>query len=123
MKNRSIALCAFVLMCSGCFLVQGHAEMVKRDREGGVLALKGDRDKAMADAKTQMTGNCPDGYEITGEEMVKVGERTEAAEDTEMGKKSRSKSSETVTEEVKEYRVTYQCNVAAASSGGETPAS
>ena len=123
MRNWVFAVSALAVVCGGCFLVQGHAEMVKRDREGGILALKGDHDKAMADAKGQMAGNCPDGYEVTGEEMVKVGERTEAAEDTSVERKSLSKSSESVTEEVKEYRVSYKCTTAAASSGGETPAS
>ena len=123
MRNWVFAVSAISVICAGCFMVQGHAEMVKRDRQGGILALKGDRDKAMADAKGQMAGNCPEGYEITGEEMVKVGEHTAAAEDTSVHKKSLSTSSDSVTEDVKEYRVTYQCTTAAASAGGETPAS
>jgi hypothetical protein len=94
---------------TGCFMIQGRAEMVKRDKGGGVLALKGDRDKAMEDAKRQMSANCPAGYEIIGEEMAKVGEVTEGQEDTDFKKKGASKSTSSVTEEVKEYRITYSC--------------
>ncbi|HET9960572.1 MAG TPA: hypothetical protein VFQ61_39145 [Polyangiaceae bacterium] len=101
---------AVLLGASGCFLIQGRAELVKRDKAGGVLALKGDRNKAMEDAKRQMSANCPEGYEIVGEEMAKVGETTEAAEDAAFGKKSASKSSTSVTTDVKEYRITYSCN-------------
>jgi hypothetical protein len=94
----------------GCM---GHAEMVKRDKAGGVLALKGDRGKAMEDANAQMAANCPNGFEIVGEEMAKVGEVTEAHGDTdnkEKGKGSTTNAS-SVTSEVKEYRITYQCKV------------
>jgi len=100
---------AVALFLGGCFMIQGHAEMVKRDKVGGVLALKGDRDKAMEDAKTQMTANCPGGYEITGEEMVKVGNETESAEDTKLEKKGTSSSGSSVTTDVTEYRITYAC--------------
>ena len=110
-----------VLSLTGCFMIQGHAEMVKRDKSGGVLALKGDRDKAMADAKNQMSSNCPNGYQITGEEMAKVGEKTEGAEDTNYKKKGAEKTTESVTQDVKEYRITYECNGAAPppTEGGE----
>lgn len=96
----------------GCFMIQGRAEMVKRDKAGGVLALKGDRDKAMEDAKHQMASNCPDGYEIVGEEMAKVGETTDSNEDTSFQKKGASKSTSSVTQDVKEYRITYSCKAA-----------
>ena len=96
----------------GCFMIQGRAEMVKRDKAGGVLALKGDRDKAMEDAKRQMSSNCPDGYEIVGEEMAKVGETTDSNEDTAFQKKGASKSSSSVTQDLKEYRITYSCKSA-----------
>jgi hypothetical protein len=95
------------LAATGCM---GHAELVKRDQGGGILALKGDREKAMADAKGQMAANCPSGYEIVGEEMAKVGEATESKEDAAFEKKSASKSTSSVTQDVKEYRITYKCN-------------
>jgi hypothetical protein len=100
-------------------MVQGHAEMVKRDKTGGVFALKGDRNKAMEDAKNQMSANCPGGYQIVGEEMAKVGEKTEGAEDTHFKKKGSEKTSESMTSEVKEYRITYECSGAAGGGGGE----
>jgi hypothetical protein len=110
--NRRMTAVAVVLLGTGCFMIQGKAEMVKRDKGGGVLALKGDRDKAMEDAKRQMSSNCPNGYEIIGEEMAKVGEQTEGAEDTAFEKKGASKSTSSVTQDVKEYRITYSCKSA-----------
>jgi hypothetical protein len=111
--NKPVIACAIALFgAAGCFMIQGHAEMVKREKAGGVLALKGDREKAMADAKNQMAANCPDGYEIVGEEMAKVGEQTSAAENTDYKNKGSSKSTSSVTEDVKEYRITYACKAA-----------
>ena len=111
--KKSVIACAVAMFGTvGCFMIQGHAEMVKRDKGGGVLALKGDRNKAMEDAKRQMGSNCPDGYEIVGEEMAKVGETTDAAEDTSFGKKSASKNTSSVTQDLKEYRITYSCKAA-----------
>src|SRR5687767_1323912 len=122
MRERVIAAAIAVLAMGGCFMIQGRAEMVKRNKEGGVLALKGDRDKAMEDAKVQMASNCPSGFEITGEEMAKVGEKTEGVEDTQYDKGSHEKSSESVKSDVQEYRITYECQSADASTataGGE----
>jgi hypothetical protein len=123
MLQRISVVCAvLVLGLAGCFMIQGHAEMVKRDQSGGVLALQGDHDKAMEDAKKQMASNCPSGYQITGEENVKVGEKTEGNEDTQFEKHGNEKSTESTTSEVKEHRITYACNgVAPASSGSEVP--
>jgi hypothetical protein len=112
MKMRLAACAVAVLSATGCFMIQGRAEMVKRDKAGGVLALKGDRDKAMEDAKKQMSANCPNGYEIVGEEMAKVGEETEGQEDTDFKRKGASKSTSSVTQDVKEYRITYSCKAA-----------
>jgi hypothetical protein len=103
-------------------MIQGHAEMVRRDKAGGVLSLQGDRNKAMEDAKNQMTANCPSGYQIVSEEMAKVGEKTQGAEDTQFVKKGAEKTTETVTSDIKEYRITYECSGAGGSnetSGGE----
>ena len=129
MIKRAYVLNVLLLGLAGCAqLFPGHAEMVRRDKNGGVLALKDNRDKAMADAKRQMADNCPDGYEITGEEMAKVGEKTEGAEDTHYHKKGADKTSETITSDVKEYRITYECKHGSeapaadeATSGGEQP--
>jgi hypothetical protein len=92
--------------------------MVKRNRDGGILALKGDRDKAMEDAKGQMSSNCPDGYDIVGEEMAKVGEATESDEDVSVDKKKASKSGSSVTTDVTEYRITYECKNAEVQTAG-----
>jgi hypothetical protein len=120
MNARRVAVVSIALGLAGCFMIQGHAEMVKRERGGGVLALRGDRDKAMADARSQMAANCPTGYEIASEEMVKVGEKTEGAEDMEFKKQGSEKNTSSVTADVQEYRVTYECTGANAhaSSGG-----
>ena len=47
MKRSFACLVVLGSFATGCVL--GHAEMVKRDKNGGVLALKGMRDKAMED--------------------------------------------------------------------------
>lgn len=124
MRERVIAIAIAVLALGGCFMIQGRAEMVKRSKEGGVLALKGDHDKAMEDAKLQMASNCPGGYEIVGEEMAKVGEKTQGVEDSQYGKASHEKNSETVTSDVQEYRLTYECQSSEKSTvttaGGES---
>src|SRR5262245_4600248 len=120
MRERVLGIAVALSLVSGCFMIQGHAEMVKRNKEGGVLALKGDRTKAMEDAKTQMASNCPAGYEITGEEMAKVGEKTEGVEDTKYSKHGSGKNSESVTSDVQEYRITYECQNATATAGGES---
>lgn len=112
MKMGMAARVAVLMGATGCFMIQGRAEMVKRDKAGGVLALKGDRNKAMEDAKKQMSANCPNGYEIMGEEMAKVGEETEGQEDTDFKKKGASKSSSSITHDVNEYRITYACKSA-----------
>jgi hypothetical protein len=112
MNKRMVAWVVVLLGATGCFMIQGKAEMVKRDKGGGVLALKGDHDKAMEDAKRQMASNCSSGYEIVGEEMAKVGEATEGAEDTDFKKAGASKSTSSVTQDVKEYRITYSCKSA-----------
>ena len=120
LQRIKIGCAVLVLGLAGCFMIQGHAEMVKRDQSGGVLALQGDHDKAMEDAKKQMADNCPSGYQITGEEMAKVGEKTEGAEDTQFEKRGNEKSTESTTSEVKEHRITYQCNAPpTATAGGE----
>jgi hypothetical protein len=122
LQRMSVVCAVLVLAVAGCFMIQGHAEMVKRDQGGGVLALQGDHDKAMDDAKKQMADNCPSGYQITGEEMAKVGEKTEGAEDTQFEKHGNEKSTESTTSEVKEHRITYQCNAAAPATSGDESA-
>lgn len=105
-KVRAAVAVAIAMGLTGCM---GSAQMVKRDKAGGVLALKGDRDKAMDDAKAQMSAHCPGGYEIVGEEMAKVGEATESEGDTEGTKKGSSTKASSVTSDVTEYRITYAC--------------
>ena len=105
-KARAAVAVAITMGLTGCM---GSAQMVKRDKAGGVLALKGDRDKAMEDAKGQMSAHCPNGFEIVGEEMAKVGEATESEGDTEGTKKGTSTKGSSVTSDVTEYRITYAC--------------
>ncbi|MFO7181596.1 MAG: hypothetical protein DIU78_023035 [Pseudomonadota bacterium] len=123
MSQRTLLVALTVFGLSGCFMIQGRAEMVKRDRTGGVLALKGDKTKAMEDAKAQMAANCPDGYEIVGEEMVKVGEATQTEEEVDLDKKGASKSGASITQDVTEHRITYVCKSAEQSAAAEESAS
>lgn len=51
----------------------GHARMVRRDTEGGILALQGDRSDAMRDARRQMDRQCNGPFTIVAEENVPLG--------------------------------------------------
>jgi len=95
-----------LLLVAACSF--GHAELVRRDQYGGVLALKGHRGEAMEDAQQQMAAHCGGAYTIITEENAVVGEQTSGGET--YGRSSTYGSS--TTTEVREYRITYQCGSA-----------
>ena len=78
--TRAFLLLSLSIPAAGCVL--GHAELVRRDMQGGVLALKGDRDEAMRDAERQMSAHCQGPFTVVGEENAVVGTHTEAADQT-----------------------------------------
>ena len=69
-----ILLCG-LLALAAC-VPSGHARMVRRDLTGGTLALVGQRDLAMAEARKEMRSTCGgDDFEILGEEEAVVGQQ------------------------------------------------
>jgi len=102
-----ISIVSFILLGCG-----GYAKVIRRDMYGGVLALKGVRDKAMQDAIRKMEAHCgPNNYTIISEEEVPIGTRTTSRSTSSYD--SRFKEDETKTEitttQVTEYRITYRC--------------
>jgi hypothetical protein len=103
----------------------GRASVIRRDTQGGTLALKGMRGHAWQDAEKRMAAHCgPGNWQVLKEEQVVVGQRTvttgDAEESEHYGENStrerESYQETTRTEDVTEYRITYQCG------GGGQPA-
>lgn len=131
--RRSIGfglLCAVLLvipLLSACTL--GHASMVRRDQQGGVLALHGHQGAAMEDAQQQMAAHCGGNYAIVAEEQVVVGEQTNTGEETDYGERntrrgtrgSESTRATTTTTNITEYHVTYQCGGGAPMAAQQGP--
>jgi hypothetical protein len=103
MSKRGLVL---AVAFTGCV---GQAVMVRRDQNGGVLALRGLRDRAMEDANRQMALHCGGAYTIVAEENAVVGQQTTASAHTQYGEWSDTKTARAVTSEVTEYRITYAC--------------
>lgn len=122
---RKVSLGLLVVL-SAC----GSARVVQRTQAGGVIALQGDRGKAMEDAHSQMAGHCgPGNYTIVQEGEEAIGTDTMSREDTAYGEQtSRSgrtteggatTTGQTSTRTATEWRVHYQCGAGAA--GGPPP--
>ena len=67
--------CALVAFCGGC---AGSARLVARDNSGGIVAVPENSNRwptfYRKHAEELMQANCPDGYTITKEEEVVVGQ-------------------------------------------------
>jgi hypothetical protein len=124
----------------------GSARVVQRTQYGGVVALQGDRGKAMEDAHKQMGGHCGAGnYTITQEGEEVIGSDTYARSDTEYGEdtayaegtQTSGNSSSTAggsstrggsstnassqTRDAVEWRIHYQCGGAPAGAPAPAP--
>lgn len=110
----------------------GHAEVIRRDTQGGVLALQGARGAAWEDAETRMATHCgPGNYQVVAEEQVVVGQQTtttgsseaeaESEDEGEEATASERHSETTTTTDITEYRITYQCAGAAAPAPAPQP--
>lgn len=67
-------LLASLLATGGCI---GSAQVHEQDAEGGILALDGNEEKALEDARRKMATHCgPAGYEIVGRKRVVVGRQS-----------------------------------------------
>src|SRR5207302_1247304 len=102
----------------------GSARLVQRNQYGGVIALNGDRSKAMEQANSMMAQHCgPGNYQIVSEGEVPVGTDTMARSDTSYGSSTASNPNGTAsntaggetttagssTRTATEWRVQYQC--------------
>lgn len=100
----------------------GSARVVQRTQYGGVIALEGDRGKAMEGAHGEMAAHCGAGnYTITQEGEEVIGTDTAYGEDTNYDNSGSSTSGGASTRQATEWRVHYQCGGAPAGGGGPAP--
>lgn len=100
----------------------GSARVVQRTQYGGVIALEGDRGKAMEGAHGEMSAHCGAGnYTITQEGEEVIGSDTAYGEDTDYDNRGSSTSGGASTRQATEWRVHYQCGGAPAGGGGGAP--
>ena len=98
---------AAVLATAGC----GSARLVSRNQTGGVIALQGDRQKAMEQAHQEMSAHCgPGAYRIVEEGEHVVGSETQAADETYATKEGTVVTQGgSQTKNVIEWRMKYEC--------------
>lgn len=124
------AVCSVPVLLACSF---GSARMIRRDQVGGTLALQGARGHAWKDAEQQMAAHCgPGNYQVIKEEQVVVGQQTTTQGDVDTretrqrrsNRQSENYSETTTTQDVTEYRITYECGAGsgAATAGGTQPA-
>jgi hypothetical protein len=101
----------------------GSARVVQRSQYGGIVALEGDRGKAMEDAHRHMAGHCGAGnYTITleGDEVIGTdttyGESTDYASNESGTRAASDTSGGSSTRQATEWRVHYQCGGAPAAA-------
>lgn len=118
LRNVSLGL---ILVLAAC----GNARVIRRTPNGGVIALDGDRGKAMEQATNEMGAHCgPGNYTITLEGEEPIGTDTVAREDTNYGERSNGRRTEggatttsaQSTRTAMEWRVHYSCG-----GGGAPP--
>ena len=135
--TRKVRFGALVLM--GALVGCGSARLVQRNQYGGVIALNGDRNKAMEQANQMMAQHCgPGNYQVTSEGEVPVGTDTYQQSNTNYGEQTQSNRSGTYqntqggstttsgqsTRTATEWRIQYQCGQGAgAPPPGPAPAS
>jgi hypothetical protein len=111
-------------LAAGC----GSARIVERTQYGGTLALEGDQEKANADAHEKMRAHCQGPYTVIKEGEAVVGSQTDYRENTRETRRGSRTAGGAVTQDVTEWRITYQCGVATPGAapepvgpGGEPP--
>ncbi|HVK78885.1 MAG TPA: hypothetical protein VM734_36550 [Kofleriaceae bacterium] len=141
LRKTGLGLVSAVLgaaLLAGC----GSARVVTRNQYGGVIALQGDRGKAMEQAHKEMSAHCgPSNYQITQEGEEVIGQDTFHNSDTSYGEDTAygegtttsgnssataggsstrggsSTSATTSTRNAVEWRVHYQCGGAPGPTG------
>lgn len=112
-RNASIGL-ALLAAFAGCASVR----VVRRNQTGGVLALKGERGEALEKARQLMLEHCRGPYTVIEEGEYVVGQETRVGQETYQTRDGSvvTESGES-TQQVTEWRVTYQCGEAAPPAG------
>jgi hypothetical protein len=88
----------------------GSARYVNRTQYNGVIALEGDRNKAMEQAHQQMAAHCgPGQYTIIREGETVVGQDQVARSDSYVEEDGESQVASSSTRDATEWRVEYQC--------------
>ena len=107
----------FGFACAALLSACGTARYVSRTQTGGVIALVGDRNKAMEAANQDMAMHCggPTSYQIVQEGEVVVGTTTTQQDHVhEHANGNTTVVEETTTAPATEWHVTYQCAAAGA---------
>jgi hypothetical protein len=111
----------FAALVAAC----GSARVVQRTQYGGVIALNGDRAKAMEQADKEMSAHCgPGNYQVVREGEVPVGTDSMARSDTYNNNDgSQTQTAGQSTRTATEWRVEYQCGQGAGGPppGGQPP--
>jgi hypothetical protein len=115
LRKASVGL---ILVLAAC----GSARVVSRTQYGGVIALQGDRGKAMEQATAEMSAHCggPGTYRVIREGETVIGTdtytREDTSQDTKTSRSGRRSSTDTTTtgqtstREAKEWRIEYECS-------------
>lgn len=110
---RLVVLAAWIALMLGVTACEtmGSAKMIKRSRAGGVIALEGDRTKAMKAARKQMEKACNGPYVVVEESTEVVGTDVESKRGTHhYDSRGRWVERERLeSREVRETRLTYEC--------------
>lgn len=117
MKKHRASILVAGIVSLGLVAACGSASLVRRDQQGGTLALEGNLDKAREDAAAQMAAHCNGRYEIVREERVVVGQTTEhaaASEHQSEGDRSGEQGAAyeqgvATTKEIYERQISYRC--------------
>jgi hypothetical protein len=103
----------FLFVLASC----GTARLVQQTQYGGIIALQGDRGKAMEDASRMMSQHCgANNFSVVqqGEEVIgtdtSYGERTDSASNNSGTASASETNGGTSTRNATEWRVHYQCN-------------
>jgi hypothetical protein len=116
MVSRKWAWTIVGLLLAAC----GSYRYVYRNQNGGTIALQGDRDSAMEKARDAMKDHCRGPYTITEEGEVVVGSETEGRAESHENRRGGVTTHEgQITQDVREWRVTYVCGYVA--PGGAPP--
>jgi hypothetical protein len=118
-KTKLGLLALGTLLIAAC----GSARVVQRTQYGGVIALEGDRGKAMEGAHREMAAHCGAGnYTIIQEGEEVIGTDTSYGESTDYDHHGSSTAGGESTRQATEWRVRYQCGGAPAGPpAGEAP--